>query len=443
MRQQQTIKSPVTLSGAGLHTGEKVSVTLCPAPENAGIVFKRIDLAPPSVLLVSMPVVLQSPNQPRCTTIGHGPGAVHTIEHLMSALAGLGITNLEIQVSGREIPGMDGSAKAFAEAILKNGIVPQNVPAEPFTLQEPVVLEHQGASIAAFPANELKISYILDYPHPKLRSQFLECVITPETFIRDIAPARTFCLASEVDELRRNNMGLGADYTNTLVVADNGPVKNTLRFDNEYVRHKILDCVGDLYLLGFPVNAHIYAVKSGHYLNRLLVEKIFQQRQAYEKKRSLHYYDVQGKTELTISDIMKILPHRYPFLFVDRIYNLEKGKKATGIKNVTLNDYYFQGHFPTRPVLPGVVMVEAMAQTAGVVVLTNENHRGKVAFFMSIDKAKFRKVVNPGDQVVMDVEVVRDKSRFVQVRGVAKVGGEVAAEADMVFSFVETNFLNY
>ena len=303
---------------------------------------------------------------------------------------------------------------------------------------------------------EFKISYVLDYDNPVLKSQFFSATITAEVFEEAIAPARTFCLESEAEELRKHGLGKGANFDNTLVVGNNGVIKNTVRFPDEFARHKVLDFIGDLYLLGMPIRGHVFAVKSGHTLNIQLLKKIQEQRQRHQKKIAAAgpgpavrpspggdlWPSGGDRKEIDIDGIMRILPHRYPFLLVDRVTGIERGKRGVGVKNVTINDNFFQGHFPARPVMPGVLMVEAMAQTAGVVILTSEAHRGKVAFFLAVDKVKFRRVVVPGDQLVMEIEVIRDRPKTAQARAVAKVGEEVAAEAEMVFSFTDASYLD-
>ena len=253
----------------------------------------------------------------------------------------------------------------------------------------------------------------------------------------------TFCLEREAEELRKKGLGKGANYENTLVVGEHGVKENKLRFQDEFARHKVLDFIGDIYLLGMPIRAQAFAVKSGHALNMALLKKIYQQKMKYESKGIVPHYEVGDKKEIDIQGIMKILPHRYPFLLVDRVIELEKGKRAVGIKNVTANDSFFQGHFPTRPVMPGVLMIEAMAQTAGVAVLTNKEHLGKLAFFMAVDKVKFRRVVVPGDQLILEVKVLRDREKTTQIRAEARVGTEIVAEADMMFSFTDATYLDY
>lgn len=439
---QRTIEKETGLSGIGLHTGEKVNISFKPADVDQGINFIRVDLPNKPTIKADPNNICPDDDIPRCTAIGSGDAKIYTVEHLLSALWGLGICNLTVEIDSNETPGLDGSSIEYYNVIKEAGIKDQDKPQEVYVVQEPMGVEKNGASIVVFPSNEFKVSYILDYDNPLMKSQFYEAVIDEDEFEHEVAPCRTFCLEKEADELQKNGLGKGANYDNTLVVGEKGVIKNKLRFDDEFARHKVLDLIGDLYLLGAPIQGHIYAVKSGHFLNVSLLKKISEQKKKFTKKKRVPVFDPKGKKEIDISGIMEILPHRYPFLLVDRVVEVEKGNKAIGIKNVTINDNFFQGHFPTKPVMPGVLMVEAMAQTAGVVILTNKEHHGKVAFFMAIDKVKFRRVVVPGDQLIMEIEVIRDRARTAQVRGVAKVGDDIAAEADMVFSFTDATYLD-
>lgn len=438
---QKTIKKKCTISGIGLHTGCKVNVVCKPADEHSGIRFIRMDLdGKPEIKVDPLNIHIDT-TMPRCTAIGKNGAVIYTVEHFMSVLCGLAITNLIVEIDANELPGLDGSAVDFLDAIKRAGIVEQEAEAPCFEIKEPVGVEMNGCSIFMVPSRELRISYTLDYDNPILKSQFFSAVVNESTYEELIAPSRTFCLESEAEKLRARGLGKGANYENTLVVGEEGVIKNEVRFADEFTRHKVLDFIGDLYLLGMPIRGHVFAVKSGHTLNIALLKKILKQKEKYAKKKSVSAPVVKGNKEIDIDGIMAILPHRYPFLLVDRVIEIEEGKKAIGIKNVTINEPFFQGHFPTRPVMPGVLMVEAMAQVAGVVILTNDEHRGKVAFFMAVNNVKFRKVVSPGDQLVMEVEVVRDKSRTAQIRGQSKVNGEIVAEADMVFSFTDAAYL--
>lgn len=441
---QCTIRKSARVSGVGLHTGEKATVTLQPAAAGSGIRFVRTDLTPPVEIPITLDNILEDKKAPRCTTIRHNGTAVHTVEHLMSALCGAGIDNVTVEIAGPELPGLDGSSIEYLKAIREAGIEEQPACREHIRLWEPICIERNGASIVIMPADELSVSYTLHYPgHKFLDSQFFSLPITGETFEKQVAPCRTFCLQEEVEQLRQAGLGKGASYENTLVVSDKGVVENTLRFENEFARHKVLDIIGDLYLLGRPVKGKIFGVKSGHALNIELLKRIYKQSQHYGQQPFVPDHTLGNAGVLNIEEIMRILPHRYPFLLVDRITDLQKGKKATGIKNVTQNEPFFKGHFPSRPIMPGVLMVEAMAQVGGVVVLTNEEHQGQVALFMAVDKVKFRKLVQPGEQLVMDVEVLRDKKRIAQLKGTARVDGTVVAEAEMMFSFLDAAFLSH
>lgn len=439
--QQKTIQSNASISGVGLHTGNEVNLTLKPAPAGNGISFQRMDLPLKPVIKADWHNLCSDSKIPRCTTIGRGESVVHTIEHLMSALAGTGITNVHVELDGNELPGCDGSAQGFLDALQTAGVESQGSEQEAFNVTKPIGVSHNGSSIFISPADDLRISYVLDYHHPMLNSQFREFVIDEDTYRTQIAPSRTFCLQREAEELINQGLGKGANYQNTLVVGEEGVLENDVRFEDEFVRHKILDIIGDLYLLGTPLKGHIFAVKSGHELNARLVKQMAQQLKAQQAIVQRTEIDYTGAKEFDIQAIQKILPHRYPFLLVDRVLEVEHGKRALGIKNVTINDGFFQGHFPSRPVMPGVLMVEAMAQTGGVVVLTNPAHRGKLAFFMAADNVKFRKVVTPGDQLRMEVEVLKDKSRVAEIHAVSRVDGEIVAEADMTFFFTDASYL--
>jgi UDP-3-O-[3-hydroxymyristoyl] N-acetylglucosamine deacetylase/3-hydroxyacyl-[acyl-carrier-protein] dehydratase len=336
------------------------------------------------------------------------------------------------------MPGLDGSSLNFLELLEQAGIREQDKPRQYYNIRDAIFVEDDGASIVALPSSEFKVSYTLSYAHQLLKAQFLEINLDVADFKKELAAARTFCLEQEASDLQKQGLGLGANYENTLVVGKNGVIKNKLRYEDEFIRHKILDLVGDMYLMGQPLKGHIIALKSGHALNVKLLHKIYQQKERYSVAAiGIDYHPQEGE-ELDVTAIMKILPHREPFLFVDRIVSLEKGKRAVGIKNVTINDYFFKGHFPGKPVMPGVLIVEAMAQVGGVMMLAPEENRGKLAYFLAADNLKFRKTVVPGDQLVLDVEAGRIKTKTGQVHGRALVDGKVVAEADLMFALVES-----
>ena len=440
-RKQKTIQKDIRFSGVGLHTGCEVNVVLKPAPANAGICFKRTDLSSQPLIPAHVKYLSKRTDVPRCTALEKDNAVIYTIEHLMSVLYGLGIDNLIVELDAHEIPGGDGSGNEFVNYILEAGILEQEARTTYFSMTKPLVVSDKGATIFVMPSDKFEVSYTLDYNHPFLRSQYVHYEINEEIFKREIAPCRTFCVEQEVKELRQQGLGKGANYQNTLVVSEKGIIDNEALFPDEFARHKVLDLIGDLSLLGVPLRGHVFAVKSGHALNMMLLKKIAQEKETYERHIVYEPVDIGNKKELDIHDIMMILPHRYPFLLVDRVIELDPGKRLKAIKNVTINDNYFQGHFPSRAIMPGVLMVEAMAQAAGIAVLTGDEHKGKLAFFMAIDKAKFRKVVIPGDQLVMEVDVVKARSRFYQVRGEARVQNEIAAQAEMTFSFTDASFL--
>jgi UDP-3-O-[3-hydroxymyristoyl] N-acetylglucosamine deacetylase/3-hydroxyacyl-[acyl-carrier-protein] dehydratase len=438
MEKQRTIEREVSLKGIGLHTANKVNITFKPQGVDSGINFMRTDLPVHPAIKATLDYLLPYACSLRRTSIGLDQVEIHTIEHLMAALAGLKIDNLLIEMDNNEVPGLDGSSLGFLEVLTRAGIKEQEKTRQPFMIKEAIYVEDEDASIVALPAREFKISYTLNYDHPLLKAQFLELNLNGETFAKELASSRTFCLEDEANLLQYQGLGRGANYDNTLVVGKRGVIKNKLRYEDEFIRHKILDLLGDLYLLGCPIVAHIIALKSGHALNLKLANKIHQQKKRYTLGGvGSDYHPQASQEELDVEMIMRILPHRHPFLFVDKILHLEKGKKAIGMKYVTINDYFFQGHFPGRPVMPGVLIIEAMAQVGGVMMLSPEENRGKLAYFMSIDNAKFRKTVVPGDQLILEVEARKIKSRTGQVSAKAFVNNKIVAEADLMFVLAE------
>ena len=431
MNKQKTIAREVTIKGTGLHTGNNVSLIFKPAAADSGITFIRTDLASRPVIKVGVDALVSRKGSLRCNCIGKDDSAIQTVEHLLAALSGLNIHNIAIEIDGNEVPGFDGSGTPFYEALKGAGTTSQDSQFAPIVVREPIIIHESGASIMAFPAQEFKVSYTLCYDHPLLKD-FMELVVTSDSFKHELLGARTFCLEEEVAQLRAQGFGKGANFENTLVVGEKGVIQNKLRFKNEFVRHKILDLIGDLYVLGRPILGHIVALKSGHSLNLQLVRRIMEQ----QKSAPANVDIIPGKG-LDITQIMQILPHREPFLFVDRILEIDPGKRIVGIKNVTMNDYFFRGHFPAKPVMPGVIILEAMAQVGGVMMLSKPENRGKLAYFMLINNAKFRKTVIPGDQLVFEVVSVKIKSKTGQVHGTAKVDGTVVAEADLMFALDE------
>jgi UDP-3-O-[3-hydroxymyristoyl] N-acetylglucosamine deacetylase / 3-hydroxyacyl-[acyl-carrier-protein] dehydratase len=432
---QRTIEKETRMDGTGIHTGRKISLLLKPARVDTGVVFIRTDLEGRPVIPALLSSLTTDRKALRRTTIGNGDAQIHTIEHLLATLSGLGVDNIEVEINGPELPGLDGSASGFVEAINKSGIKEQDIARRELYIRKPLWAQEGNSMLAILPDINLKISYTLDYPTTNFKTQYGNFLIDSSTYENEIAPSRTFCLEEEVEHLRGLGLGKGASLENTIVVGKQGIISGKLRFKDEFLRHKILDLIGDLYLLGRQVRGHVVAIKSGHSLNIELLRKIAKHIESLENaEQKAEEGGAVSKGILYREDIKKILPHRYPFLMIDRIIQLNE-KSATGIKKLTMNDYFFAGHFPGNPVMPGVLMLEAMAQVGGVILLSHPQNRGKTAYFMLINNAKFRKVVRPGDELRLEVEVVKYKTRTGQVHGRALVEDNLVAEADLNFAF--------
>lgn len=461
---QKTIAKQVEYSGIGLHTGKNTKVTFLPAPIDYGVRFIRTDLNGKPEIPVSIEYVIDII---RGTTLGNNGVHIRTVEHLLAALAGLGVDNLIINLDSEEPPVGDGSALPFVQVLTEAGIVEQEAPKRYFELTEPIICEFSKETasvdlstkltspvIVALPASELIISYTIDYPHPLVRSQFARYVINPDNFVKEIAAARTFCFEEDIAGLLAQGLLKGGSLENAVVVGKNKILNNNLRFSDEFVRHKILDLLGDLYLLGQPVRAHIIAIKAGHPSNVKLVQLL---QQAKKKKETIEssvkktevkldtmvkgsesfVKKFNDKSGLDIQQIEEILPHRYPFLLVDRILELEEDKRAVGVKNVSINEEYFAGHFPKHPVMPGVLIIETMAQVAGVLLLSKPSTRGKIAYITTLNNCKFRRPVFPGDQLYCEARVVHLRQRSGKVKTFAYVDNKLVAEADITFTLME------
>jgi len=460
--QQRTIKQPVSMSGIGLHTGSISTMTFKPAPENFGIRFRRIDLDGSPEVPADVDHVVDIS---RGTTIELGPARVHTVEHVMAALAGLQVDNVLIELDANEPPVGDGSAKPYVDCLQSAGFEIQNAPKDYLIIDQTVTYhnEEKKVDIVALPTDDFRITVMVDYNNPALGSQHTGMFSLEKEFIPDFAPCRTFCFLHEVEVLHSQGLIRGGNLDNAIVIVDrdlndseikritnklgiseavilgsNGVVNNrALHFPNEPARHKLLDVLGDLALIGVPLKAQILAARPGHASNIAFARMI---RKLYEQKKLIRKYQHERKEGVVfdINAIKKILPHRYPFLLIDKIIDFKMDEKIVGVKNVTSNEPFFEGHFPGQPVMPGVLILEAMAQTGGILLLNGiENPEGKLVFFMSIDKAKFRKPVTPGDQLVFELTMLSRKSKICVMAGKAFVDGTLVAEAEMMASIIE------
>lgn len=428
---QTTIQKEVSYEGTGLFSGEKVKLTLLPAKPNTGVVFIRTDLpARPRIPVAIENVVARY----RRTTLAKNEVVVETVEHFLSTLSGLGIDNLEVEINGAELPAADGSAQDFVNLINQGGIGEQDSSKKIFVLKRPVNFVEGETSLVALPVTDdkLTIDYTLHYEAPLINTQHLGIKIDKTSFSKELAPARTFCLASEVERLLAQGLGKGGNYQNILVIDEDKVIDNQLRFPDEFVRHKVLDFLGDLYLANIRLIAHIIAIKAGHEQNLKFVRKLFEVIQ-----ESQLGVVPKARTWLDVRELQNVLPHRYPFLMIDKVIELDGYKKAVGIKNVTINEPFFQGHFPGQPIMPGVLQIEAMAQLAGALLLRRAGNENKLAVLLSIDKVKLRKSVVPGDQLRIEAKVVRIKTRTAEIYAKTLVEGELASEASIKFMLVD------
>ena len=440
---QRTILREVSLSGNALHTGEQVTLTMKPAPAGHGIVFKRVDIAgQPEV----KPRVDQVTDLVRATTIQSGHAKIATIEHVLSALHGCGIDNVLIEMNASEPPIVDGSAKPFVNLILEAEPVEQDAERQVFVLDQPVSVTRGSSSIIALPADTLKIS-CTSADDRGIHTQHLSLTIDPDTYITQVAAARTFTVYEDIEELIKLGKIKGGSLDNAIVIKGDKIIsKDPLRFKDEFVRHKILDIVGDLMLLGVPLQAHIIATRPGHAINAELTKALYarmEERKGGEKKKVGRPKQVLAtETSLDIRRLLDTLPHRYPFVMIDRVVEFVGEDELVAIKNVTINEPFFPGHYPGNPVMPGVLQIEVMAQAAGVLLLRRASGEGKVALLMSADRVKFRKAVRPGDQLVVNAKLTRMRGNKIATAEVScSVDGLVVSSAELMFTLVEEGLL--
>lgn len=439
IEKQHTLKQAASCDGIGLHSGKLVEMTLRPAPVDTGIVFVRTDLeGHPQVHAVASNITATT----RATTLTENGASVTTIEHLMAALAILKIDNCYVEMSAAEPPVGDGSAQAFIDEIQKAGIQEQDGERQVYHVDRAFFHYDGDRSIVVLPYEGFRITFTSINPHPLLGTQVLDVEDKGDCFLKEVAAARTVAFEEEIAQLRKMGLGLGGNLDN-VVVFGKDKVLSKLRFPDELIRHKILDVIGDMYLLG-PIHAHIICMKSGHAFNDNVSRQIDEYRKLHEY-HPRHQASVQHKSEirskamitLDIQEIQKILPHRYPMLLVDRIIELEPMKRAVGIKNITINEPQFIGHFPGNPIMPGVLLIEAMAQVGGVTLLYPEENRGKIAVFGKIDKVRFRRPIKPGDQLVTTAIITKIKGNMGVAHCEGTVDGEPACEGDFFFALAE------
>jgi len=442
--QQQTLGRAATFSGAGLHSGNKVTMTFLPAPPNTGIRFRRVDLEGKPEIEARVENVVETN---RSTTLAKGNTRIHTVEHVLATFAGFEVDNAVVELDANEPPIGDGSAREYCRLIQEAGTVPQDERREPFRITTPIELEMGETMMTLFPEDHFQISCTSSDRQGRF-TQYYSARITPQTWERDLAHARTFCFFEEIEFLIKNGLIRGGSLENAVVIRDDAVLTTEpLRYADEFVRHKMLDIIGDLSLLGRPILGHLIAIKPSHAANCELVRRI-----AAQIRKPLTFAPPEtartspaasggeapehGDGAMDCETVMKFLPHRYPFLMVDRVLKVE-GNRIVGLKHVTINEPYFAGHFPGHPIMPGVLQLEAMAQVAGILMLRKAENLGKIAYFMSAENVKWRKPVWPGDALVIDVELMKLRGKIGKAKGVCKVQGEIVSEAEVTFMLRE------
>ena len=434
-RNQNTIDGPIELSGKALFSGDEATARLCPADPGTGILFTRVDMPDKPVVPAQVDTLGNGFN---CTVLRQDEVQIRSVEHLLSACMGMQVDNLIVEIDGAEMPACGGCSEPYAEALVDAGITEQGLEKPRFVIEESFAVSKNEASVVGMPTEEgLALSYVLEFDGDVLPSQVLTLEIDPDTFLKELAPARTFALESAYGEFEKRGLGGGVTDENALVIFDDGSVRQPLsrgeaelRFDDEFVRHKLVDLLGDLFLINMELQGKVVGVRSGHSLNTAFASRV----------RSIFSEEKAPEEYLDIREIQNVLPHRYPFLMVDRILRIDDNA-IRGVKNVSMNEQFFQGHYPEYPIMPGVLQLEALAQVAGVLLLRKLAHSGKLALMVGMDGVRLRKPVQPGDQLVLEAEAQRVRSRTAQISARGLVNDEVACEAEMKFMLVDREVL--
>ena len=437
---QRTLAREVSIKGNSLHTGDAVTMTLKPAPVDHGFVFRRVDLSGAPELRPRVDFVT---DLVRATTIQVGHAKVQTVEHVLSALSGCGIDNAIIEMDASEPPILDGSAKPFVDLIMQGEPMEQATDREYFTLDAAVSVTKGQSSIIALPSDDLRIS-CTSADDRGIHTQHLSLLIDPDSYMTQIAAARTFTIYEDIEELLKLGKIKGGSLDCAVVIKGDKIIsKEGLRFKDEFVRHKILDIIGDITLLGMPLKAHIIATRPGHAINAELTKALaakLEERKKGPKKKPRPAMVMPDETALDIRRILDTLPHRYPFVMIDRVVEFVGSDALVAIKNVSINEPYFQGHFPGNPVMPGVLQLEAMAQAAGILMLRRGSAEGKATLFMSADKVKFRKPVRPGDQLILNARLTKTRGEKLAAAEVTcTVDGHVVSSAELMFAIINSS----
>jgi UDP-3-O-[3-hydroxymyristoyl] N-acetylglucosamine deacetylase/3-hydroxyacyl-[acyl-carrier-protein] dehydratase len=446
---QQTLSRPASFSGVGLHSGNRVNMTFLPAPPNSGIRFRRVDLDGKPEIEARVENVAETN---RSTTLAKGNTRIHTVEHVLAAFAGYSVDNAIVELDANEPPIADGSSREFCRMIQHAGFAAQADRREIYKVVEPLEIQLGETEMTLFPHDGFKITCTSSDRGGRF-TQFFSLELSAAAWEKELSNARTFCFYEEIEYLIKNGLIRGGSLENAVVIRDDAVLTTEpLRYTEEFVRHKMLDILGDLSLVGRPLHGHLIAVKPSHMANcemaRLVtaqMQKPLRAAQAFgpppaapaSRKPTTAVSDaivelVDENGAMSALDVMRVLPHRYPFLMVDRVTKID-GNFIVGVKNVTINEPYFQGHFPGHPIMPGVLQLEAMAQVAGILMLKRAENAGQIAYFMAAENVKWRKPVVPGDVLVIEIEMTRVRGKLGRAKGICKVRGETVSEAEVTF----------